>query len=206
MSEHQRQTTRKLNTPTSAVLGLPVPLSNCPSNPPNRIRCSCGDWIASRYLASILRAPKTVSPPLLRPHPRLPRTLQPVGYRFAHAIPKPTRPAQDASPSSPDATKTRKQLEPHYKLAFTCVPCGDRSSHTVSKQGYHHGSVLITCPSCRNRHIISDHLNIFGDRKITVEDLLREKGQLVKRGTLGEEGDIEFWEDAPADSADAGRA
>ncbi|KAI8946397.1 DNL zinc finger-domain-containing protein [Xylaria longipes] len=162
--------------------------------------------IASRYLASILRAPKTVSPPLLRPHPRLPRTLQPVGYRFAHAIPKPTRPAQDASPSSPDATKTRKQLEPHYKLAFTCVPCGDRSSHTVSKQGYHHGSVLITCPSCRNRHIISDHLNIFGDRKITVEDLLREKGQLVKRGTLGEEGDIEFWEDAPADSADAGRA
>jgi protein import protein ZIM17 len=36
-------------------------------------------------------------------------------------------------------------------------------------------------------------LNIFGDRKITVEDLMREKGQLVKRGSLGEDGDIEFW-------------
>ncbi|KAI1740121.1 DNL zinc finger-domain-containing protein [Xylaria scruposa] len=151
--------------------------------------------IALSYLASISRAPKTISPPLLRPHCRLPRTLQPIGYRFAHAIPKPTRPG-----SSPDAAKSRKQLEPHYKLQFTCVPCGDRSSHTVSKQGYHHGSVLITCPSCRNRHIISDHLNIFGDRKITVEDLLREKGQLVKRGTLGEAGDIEFWEDTPVDS------
>ncbi|KAH6660644.1 DNL zinc finger-domain-containing protein, partial [Truncatella angustata] len=64
---------------------------------------------------------------------------------------------------------------------FTCVPCGTRSSHTISKQGYHKGSVLITCSSCRNRHIISDHLNIFGDRKLTIEDLMKEKGQLVKR-------------------------
>lgn len=75
------------------------------------------------------------------------------------------------------------------------MPCGTRSAHNVSKQGYHHGSVLITCPSCRNRHIISDHLNIFGNRKITVEELVRERGQLVKRGTLGEDGDVEFWED-----------
>jgi protein import protein ZIM17 len=55
--------------------------------------------------------------------------------------------------------------------------------------------VLITCPSCRNRHVISDHLNIFGNRSVTVEDLMRERGRLVKRGTLGEDGDIEFWED-----------
>jgi protein import protein ZIM17 len=70
-----------------------------------------------------------------------------------------------------------------------------RSAHTISKQGYHHGSVLIACPSCRNRHIISDHLKIFGNRRVTVEDLMREKGMLVKRGTLGEDGDLEFWED-----------
>ena len=30
---------------------------------------------------------------------------------------------------------------------------------------------------------------------MTVEDLLRDRGQLVKRGTLGEDGDLEFWED-----------
>lgn len=36
-------------------------------------------------------------------------------------------------------------------------------------------------------------MNIFGERKVTVEDLMREKGRLVKRGSLGEDGDIEFW-------------
>ncbi|KAJ2905372.1 uncharacterized protein MKZ38_005671 [Zalerion maritima] len=30
---------------------------------------------------------------------------------------------------------------------------------------------------------------------MTVEDLLREKGQLVKKGQLGEDGDLEFWAD-----------
>lgn len=36
---------------------------------------------------------------------------------------------------------------------------------------------------------------------------MREKGQLVKRGSLGEDGDIEFWpeEEVPEDVADAVR-
>jgi len=38
-------------------------------------------------------------------------------------------------------------------------------------------------------------LNIFGDKAITIEDLMRERGQLVKKGTLSEDGDVEFWED-----------
>ncbi|KAF2968813.1 hypothetical protein GQX73_g4779 [Xylaria multiplex] len=160
--------------------------------------------IVSRYLTTIRRAPRTISPSLLRPYPRLPRTLQPAAHCFAHTIPKPTLPAKDHGSSSPDPATPRKQLEPHYQLTFTCVPCTNRSTHIVSKQGYHKGSVLITCPFCRNRHVISDNLNIFGDRKITVEELLREKGQLVKRGTLGEEGDIEFWEDDPTDSSEVG--
>ncbi|KAI1819454.1 DNL zinc finger-domain-containing protein [Xylaria intraflava] len=157
--------------------------------------------IASRHLVSILRPPKPVSAPLLRQYPRLPQVLQPIAHRFVHTIPRPPTPAGDAE------TQSRKLIEPHYQLTFTCVPCGRRSAHKVSKQGYHKGSVLITCPSCRNRHVISDNLNIFGDRKITVEDLLREKGQLVKRGTLGEHGDIEFWEDTTsADSSETGEA
>ncbi|KAF6842637.1 DNL zinc finger [Colletotrichum musicola] len=110
--------------------------------------------------------------------------------RFAHSIPKP-KSALEAEAKS--AQQLRRETEPHYLLDFTCVPCDTRSRHKVSKQGYHHGSVLITCPSCRNRHVISDHLGIFGDRKITVEDLMREKGRLVKKGALGEDGDIEFY-------------
>lgn len=83
----------------------------------------------------------------------------------------------------------------YYQLSFTCLPCGYRSHHNVSKQGYHHGAVLITCPECRNRHVISDHLGIFGERNVTVEQLMQEKGRLVKKGSLGEDGDIEFWPD-----------
>ncbi|RDL34784.1 uncharacterized protein BP5553_07912 [Venustampulla echinocandica] len=85
--------------------------------------------------------------------------------------------------------------KPEYEMTFTCTPCSTRSTHRVSKQGYHFGSVLITCPECRNRHVISDHLNFFGDKNITLEDIMREKGQIIKKGTLSEDGNVEFWED-----------
>ncbi|SPQ18541.1 42859f66-800c-4ce3-b702-8bf99c47aac9 [Thermothielavioides terrestris] len=104
--------------------------------------------------------------------------------------PDPETPAAATAPRTPNILQ-----QPHYELTFTCRPCGTRSRHRVSKQGYHRGSVLIACPTCRNRHVISDHLRIFGDTAMTVEDLLRERGELVKRGTLGEDGDLEFWED-----------
>lgn len=123
--------------------------------------------------------------PLPLPTAKIPSTT-----RLAHSVPRP-RPA-NATANTPK--------QPTYELTFTCVPCGSRSAHNVSKQGYHHGSVLITCPSCRNRHVISDHLNIFGNRSLTVEDLMRDKGRLVKRGTLGEDGDVEFWEDGSTTS------
>ena len=82
---------------------------------------------------------------------------------------------------------------PAYELTFTCKPCHHRSTHRVSQQGYKHGTVLIACPSCKNRHVFADHLKIFADKSFTIEDLMREKGELVKRGTL--EGDLELWDD-----------
>jgi len=30
---------------------------------------------------------------------------------------------------------------------------------------------------------------------VTIEDLMKERGEIVKKGTLSEDGDIEFWED-----------
>lgn len=80
-------------------------------------------------------------------------------------------------------------------MTFTCKRCTERSSHKISKQGYHKGTILITCPGCKNRHLISDHLKIFSDQSLTLEDILREKGQLLKKGTLGADGDVEFWDD-----------
>ncbi|OCL06579.1 zf-DNL-domain-containing protein [Glonium stellatum] len=98
------------------------------------------------------------------------------------------------STSAPESRLDRDQV-PAYEMTFTCKKCQTRSSHRVSKQGYYHGTVLITCPGCKNRHLISDHLKIFSDKPVTIEDLMREKGQLVKRGSLSTEGDVEFWDD-----------
>lgn len=104
------------------------------------------------------------------------------------------------SPSPKNDYVKPPEIKPDsYYLQFVCRPCTTRSSHTISKQGYHHGSVLVTCPECKNRHVISDHLNIFGDRKVTIEDLVREQGGIVRKGTLDEDGDIEFWSEEAAE-------
>ena len=64
------------------------------------------------------------------------------------------------SPAYPSSAESPPEIEPAYELTFTCKPCKHRSTHRVTKQGYHKGSVLITCPECSNRHIMSDHLKV----------------------------------------------
>jgi mitochondrial protein import protein ZIM17 len=63
----------------------------------------------------------------------------------------------------------------------------------MSKHGYHKGTVLITCPSCKARHVISDHLGVFMDEKSSLEDILSKKGMSVTKGILND--DMEIWED-----------
>jgi hypothetical protein len=58
------------------------------------------------------------------------------------------------------ATSTPKPDVPSYQMVFTCKKCSERSAHTISKQGYHHGTVLVTCPGCKSRHLMSDHLKV----------------------------------------------
>ncbi|KAJ3502681.1 hypothetical protein NLJ89_g8774 [Agrocybe chaxingu] len=115
-------------------------------------------------------------------------------------------PAAEASDSkSTEATTSSQALPermvPKLSLTFTCtVPnCGERSTHQFSRQAYEKGIVLVQCPGCKNRHLIADHLGWFKestkDGKLrTIEDLMKAKGEKVKRGTLGAEGDIEFVE------------
>jgi protein import protein ZIM17 len=94
----------------------------------------------------------------------------------------------------------RRKNEEAYRITFTCKPCGERSSHRMSKQGYHRGTVLIQCPSCQNRHVMSDHLGVFFDKGTTLEDLLKEKGQALTHGHT--DGDLEFWADGTVKSFD----
>ncbi|CCH58562.1 hypothetical protein TBLA_0A07730 [Henningerozyma blattae CBS 6284] len=76
---------------------------------------------------------------------------------------------------------TFKVDQPQLMIAFTCKKCDNRSSHTMSKQAYTKGTVLITCPHCQSRHLIADHLKIFSDNRITIQDILKAKGESVSQ-------------------------
>ncbi|RAH83637.1 zf-DNL-domain-containing protein [Aspergillus japonicus CBS 114.51] len=100
-----------------------------------------------------------------------------------------------------EQNRLRREQEPAYQITFTCKPCGGRSSHRMSKHGYHRGTVLIQCPTCSNRHVIADHLNIFFDQKSTLEDILARQGDKLLRGYTN--GDMEFWENGEVKESEA---
>lgn len=85
-------------------------------------------------------------------------------------------------------------------MTLTCTAdnCGHRSTHEFTYHAYTKGIVLITCPGCRNRHLIADHIGWFKestqDGKLrTVEDLLRARGEQVQRGRVDDEGVVEYY-------------
>lgn len=94
------------------------------------------------------RTSAAIRPSLTPSRARIPYTV-----RFESSAAPPT------STDAPDSRLEREQV-PSYELTFTCNVCKTRSSHRLSKQGYHHGTVLIQCPGCKNRHLIADHLKV----------------------------------------------
>lgn len=82
-----------------------------------------------------------------------------------------------------NTSASAKTEQPQLMIAFTCKKCNTRSSHTMSKQAYTKGTVLIQCPGCKNRHLIADHLKIFNDDNINIEDILKAKGESVSQST-----------------------
>lgn len=119
-----------------------------------------------------------------------------------------TRPlASSPTPRTPNSSPSPSATHPAYEIYFTCKPCSHRSGpHRVTKQGFHNGTTLITCPSCQNRHVITDNLRIFTDEGGDLEDIMRRHGGKLKKGKLGtkdgglvgnegQQEEIEFWED-----------
>ncbi|KAM0714225.1 hypothetical protein Q7P37_010012 [Cladosporium fusiforme] len=103
-------------------------------------------------------------------------------------------PAEDVQ-TDKDTIAARKAQQPAYEMTFTCKQCMHRSSHRITKQAYHHGTVLVNCPGCKGRHLIADHMKIFSDSSVTIEDIMREKGEFIQKGSLGADGDIEFYDE-----------
>jgi hypothetical protein len=44
-------------------------------------------------------------------------------------------------------------------------------------------------------------LQIFSDSSITIEDIMREKGEFIRKGSLSTDGDVEFYDDQPDPTA-----
>ena len=91
-------------------------------------------------------------------------------------------------------------VDPKHQLliGFTCEVCKERSHHVMSKLAYTKGVVLIECPGCKNRHLIADNLGWFKDQSTTVEDLVKEKGEAIRKVIVDKEGnehetDIMEW-------------
>ncbi|WRT68398.1 uncharacterized protein IL334_005374 [Kwoniella shivajii] len=105
----------------------------------------------------------------------------------------------DHSSGNGNGKQTIGQIEPRLQMTFTCTAneCGHRSSHEFSKRAYTKGLVLVQCPECRSRHLIADHIGWFsesleGGKLKTVEDLLRVKGEKIRKGRVNMDGDIEY--------------
>ncbi len=71
-------------------------------------------------------------------------------------------------------------------VSFTCTAnnCGTRISKMIRRSSYEKGTVLIMCPNCKVKHIISDHLGWYSDvgKKLTdIEKIAKAKGENVVR-------------------------
>lgn len=65
-------------------------------------------------------------------------------------------------------------------MFYTCKVCETRSVKKISKSAYHHGCVLVRCPSCKNLHLIADHKNVFEDGDWDIQKYLESRGETVK--------------------------
>jgi len=147
-------------------------------------------------LRPLLRFPALARTPIALPRaiPHLASRPAPIrSYSTAPSPPsRPPAAAPAAAPTAEEAKEEAKEQQPSYQLTVTCRPCQSRSTHTISKQGYHHGTVVIQCPGCKSRHLIADHLKIFGDTRRTLEDILKDNAEELKYGRLLPNGNIEL--------------
>ncbi|KAF9925386.1 Threonine synthase-like 1 [Linnemannia zychae] len=86
-------------------------------------------------------------------------------------------------PAHTNPIPPNKDPKARLLIGFTCKVCNHRSHKTMSKHAYEHGVVIMQCDHCKNRHLIADHLGWFKNAGVTVEDLVKAKGEKVQKLT-----------------------
>ena len=73
------------------------------------------------------------------------------------------------------------KMEGNYAIVYTWTVWETRQARSFSKKSYHEGVVLIRCEGCDNLHLIADNLGWFRDKSVNIEDLMREKGDKLRK-------------------------
>jgi len=73
-------------------------------------------------------------------------------------------------------------------MAFTCTVCESRNTRLVSKHSYEEGTVVVICKGCENKHLIVDHLGVFGEKGWSFNQALEAVGEDVK--VVSKEGEL----------------
>jgi hypothetical protein len=120
---------------------------------------------------------------------RFARQLQPFHVWSSNLRDMPTKGTPDEEGVVREQEEEKVDPKHQMLIGFTCKVCEERSHHVMSKLAYTKGVVLIECPGCENRHLIADNLGWFRDGRTTVEDLVKEKGEGIRKVVVGEDGE-----------------
>jgi len=169
-------------------------------------------WLHTFRAEAFRGRPKCSSPTaVVRCVPQRPHHLAAFAVRLNHT--SSDKPAS-STPSSPSVTTSLTEgqnvpaapaeidpIEPRLSLTFTCTydECNRRSTHTFTRRAYERGIVIVQCPGCEKRHLIADHIGWFKEitedgKQRTIEDLLRDRGEKVRRGKLDADGLIQYYD------------
>lgn len=74
------------------------------------------------------------------------------------------------------------EIQGSLKLGFTCKKCNTRNDNKIiSKLAYTKGVVIVRCDGCKNNHLIADNMGWFDNNRRNIEQILKKKGESVRR-------------------------